>query len=148
MGKVFVQYSEIALQFREAINIALSFFSFVLCVLFARFTINEFLEYGYRNIDWTVKASIGLFFIFFGELLRSSTITVILHTEGGSGTYLSDIPLLMIALASDLVGSVCVIRVMTPDDIQVGKTKIKLGNRVWIGSLVTVLGLIAASRFL
>lgn len=125
-----IHYTETALALREAINIALAVFTFVLFGLFAWFSAERIWTIGYRNTDWTVKSAIGLLFVFLGELLRSSTIAFILHTEGSSGNYLSDIYVLMAALVCIILGCLCVIRVMSPKS---------WGNVLWISSLLVVI---------
>lgn len=101
-----------ALEVREAINIHIAVFSLVLSFLFFKYVIREAQRLGYRNLDWPAKLSIGLFFVFFGELLRSSTIWIILHTEHGTATYVSNVGILFVALGCVVIGGPCVVRVM------------------------------------
>lgn len=124
-----IEYTRAAIELREAINIALSIFTLVLCGLLTWFIASEFKKNGYPASNWTAKLSIGLLFIFFGEFLRSATIWWILHTEGAGGTYLNDIPMLIASLGCIVLGCLCAIRVMTPKE---------WGNVLWIGSLAIV----------
>lgn len=123
-----------ALDAREAINIAIAVFALTTCCLFGRYAFQQWRKVGYSGLDWPTKLSIGLLLVSAGEFIRSSTIWNILHFEGMSGTYLSEIGPLLVALALTLIGWPCVIRVMTPE---------RLGCKLWIGALAVVVVLIA-----
>lgn len=120
-----VSFTSQALEVREAINIALTVFSFVLCVLLLRYVIREYIRYGYKNSEWPVRFSTGLLLLFAGEFMRASTIWEVLHFEGLRSSYLSAIVPLLIALGMIVLGALCAIRVLTPA---------RLGHTVWLSS--------------
>lgn len=127
------------LQVREALNIALSVFTAMLCALLAPFLWKQYRLKGYRGLDWTDKICVGLLFLFAGEFLRSTTVWWVIHSEGRGGTYLSDIVPLLLAMICIVWGSLCVIRVMSPE---------RCGHLLWVASATIVTTLIAINYFL
>lgn len=124
------------LEVREAINIGIGVFSFVLCILFLRYAFREWNLVGYNWMGWPAKAAVGLFFLSLGELIRSVTVWEIIHYRGTESTYATDIGPLLVALLFVTVGALCCIRVFTPD---------KWGHWLWVGSLAVFLMLLVAN---
>jgi hypothetical protein len=68
----------------------------------------------YERIDWTVKASIGWFFVCFAETIRSIFIWDLIHFYGTEATYAMQVVPLTLALAILTIGMMCIIRQFTP----------------------------------
>jgi hypothetical protein len=118
------------IEIRESLNVVIAIFSFVISLLLWRYAYREWFVRGYRDLDWPAKFCMGLILIFAGEFIRSSTIWLILHLEGVTGTYKSDIAILLTALTLIVVGGSCVIRVMTPD---------RWGAKLWVLTLLVAM---------
>lgn len=130
--------ARIALQLREAINIAISVLSLTLLSLFVPYIVGQWRDLGYRGFGWPEKLCIGLIFLFAGECLRSSTVWTIIHFEA-PGTYLTDIAPLIASLLLIVIGALCVIRVMSPH---------RCGHKLWGGALFVVVALVATNYLL
>lgn len=132
-----ITFTSQALELREAINIALSVFTLVLCFLLARYIYKEYRLYGYKESEWPMRFSIGLLILFCGEFLRAATITQVIHSEGARGTYISAVMPLVASLVLIVIGALCAIRVMTPE---------KWGHKVWLGSAIAACICLLISR--
>lgn len=128
MGEELIAFNGIALQFREAINIAITIFLPVLAALFLRivYIVWQETKHSYRGVDKTTKGLIGLAVMCVGESFRSATVWEVLHNKGGAGTYLTDVVPLIISLILVTVGALCAIRNFTPSTVWWG------GHRLWL----------------
>lgn len=141
MNTELIQFTRYALELREGINIGIVVCAPVLCFLFARFAYTNWrsIGRGYAALDRPTKGLIGLAVFLVGDFLRAATIWEILHSKGGSGTYLHDIYPLLIALILAVTGMLCAIRNFTPTYDSNGNRLWWGGHRLWIGSLFVYL---------
>jgi hypothetical protein len=109
----------------------------VLCFLLGRYIVSEVRRTHYTDLDWPVKFAIGLCVLFAGEIIRAGTILGLIHFQGATANYATEIGPVITSLALVVIGGMCAIRVMTPA---------KWGHNVWVGSLVTGSILILISR--
>lgn len=107
--------NETILDIREATNLVTAALSTVMTFVFVQYIWYQVrpLNYKHKNLDLGTKGAIGFTFITLGELLRSSTIWIILHSSR-PGSYLTYAPILIIALILITIGSLCCIRVFSP----------------------------------
>jgi hypothetical protein len=149
----------LALDMREVTNIHISVFSLVMTILFTSYVgkelwlgagiivgrkssavsfLHELLR-GFRFLSFSSKGALGLACLSFGEFLRSSTVWKILHFDRTTGTYASQIAPLTVALILIIIGSLCVIRIFSPQMV---------GHWLWIASLAIAITLATVSMLL
>jgi hypothetical protein len=135
MSKVSVEYTTGALYLRELLNIGHVVLLPVCVFLIARFVRIEWVRYTYSKLTKPVKGLIGLGVFFSSDMIRATTIWIILHSFGTTGTYLTDIVPLLIALTFGTIGLLCFIRNFTPEYGPQGEPLWWGGHRLWIGCL-------------
>jgi hypothetical protein len=130
----FVRFTNVSINLRELANIGITVHAPVLAFLFVWFVWEHWQNIGgcrwfhsktysdilyhawlsYKRIDKPIRGLIGMSFFLVGEFLRSSTIWIILHTDGVAGNYLSDIAIVLVALLMITMGLSCAVRNFTP----------------------------------
>lgn len=143
MDSVLVDFSTYALNLREILNIGLSVLIPVSVFLVSRFLYSEWKKaaHNYRALSRQTKGLIGLGIFFSGDWIRAITVWIILHTFGTSGTYLTDVVPLVLALILSIVGLLCFIRNFTPSRDANG-WPMWGGHRLWIAALTVYVAVI------
>lgn len=130
---------ELILDIREITNIFLATFGLVMTALLLNYLYAQCSQVAsgkrmswyelftcYRRFDRAALAAVGLSFIMFGEFMRATVVWELIHFERLEATYSTKATLLVVSLIFVTLGSLCVIRVFSPDG---------WGNWLWSSAL-------------
>ena len=140
---------ELILDIREVTNVFLATFGLVMTALLLNFLYAQCSRVAagermswyelftcYRRFDKPALAAIGLAFMMFGEFMRAAVVWELIHFERQEATYTTKATILIISLIFITVGSLCVVRVFSPDG---------WGSWLWSGALAVAILLSAVA---